>query len=273
VFDAIYGSSAGAINGAYLLANQADIGTTIYYDNINNNNFIDLKNIFRSKPIVNLNFLFHIMREVKPLNCKAILASPIPLNIVVSSIGKMGSVVLNNFKDSDDLMTSLKCSANMPVVAGGPISHKGDLFLDASVFQSIPLKAAMNDKCTHILALLTRPEGSPENKLSRFENIFVKHKLNKLKENLGNIYVERYNDYTKTLNFICDKIKDTETTPYILPIRLPNTYKKANNLEKNRDVLVNYSKGGARAVVDALFSKDYKVLETIRVFTPEGKKA
>jgi len=35
-FDAVYGSSAGAICGAYFLASQAAIGASIYSENINN---------------------------------------------------------------------------------------------------------------------------------------------------------------------------------------------------------------------------------------------
>ena len=40
-FDAVYGSSAGAINGAFFVAGQAGLGTTIYYENINHREFID----------------------------------------------------------------------------------------------------------------------------------------------------------------------------------------------------------------------------------------
>jgi hypothetical protein len=42
-FDAVYGSSAGAINGAYFLAGQANLGVTIYSEDINNRHFIDLR--------------------------------------------------------------------------------------------------------------------------------------------------------------------------------------------------------------------------------------
>ena len=42
-FDAVYGASAGAINAAYFLAGQARLGTTIYHEDINNRQFIDLR--------------------------------------------------------------------------------------------------------------------------------------------------------------------------------------------------------------------------------------
>jgi len=59
-FDAIYGSSAGAMNGAYFLAGQAALGTTIYYDNINNRHFIDFARALRGRPVVDLDFLVDI---------------------------------------------------------------------------------------------------------------------------------------------------------------------------------------------------------------------
>src|SRR5262245_41451751 len=45
-FDAIYGSSAGSINAAYFLGGQAGLGTRIYYEDINNARFIDLRRAF-----------------------------------------------------------------------------------------------------------------------------------------------------------------------------------------------------------------------------------
>src|SRR4029077_12182161 len=49
VFDAVYGSSAGAMNGAYLLARQALFGTTIYYEDINNAQFVDFRRVLRGR--------------------------------------------------------------------------------------------------------------------------------------------------------------------------------------------------------------------------------
>src|SRR5215216_627721 len=45
-FDIVYGTSAGAFNGAYLVAGQANYGGTIYYQDINNKRFIDINRLF-----------------------------------------------------------------------------------------------------------------------------------------------------------------------------------------------------------------------------------
>src|SRR5947209_1851988 len=42
-FDVVYGASAGAVSAAYFVAGQARYGTTIFYDDINNRRFIDLR--------------------------------------------------------------------------------------------------------------------------------------------------------------------------------------------------------------------------------------
>ena len=51
-FDRVYGCSAGATNGAYLVAGQAALGTTIYYENLNTGEFINPWAWLRGKPVV-----------------------------------------------------------------------------------------------------------------------------------------------------------------------------------------------------------------------------
>jgi hypothetical protein len=53
-FDAVYGSSAGAINAAYFLAGQAGFGTAIYSEDINNHQFISMRRAIGGRPIVDL---------------------------------------------------------------------------------------------------------------------------------------------------------------------------------------------------------------------------
>lgn len=45
-FDAVYGSSAGAINATYFLSGQRD-GVNIYTEEIANEDFINLKRLFK----------------------------------------------------------------------------------------------------------------------------------------------------------------------------------------------------------------------------------
>ena len=88
--EAVYGGSAGALNGAYFLVNQAELGSTIYWENLTKN-FISVKNFYRGvwerivrvpkeklHDAVDLNYLFEVIQKIKPLNIEKIINSQIP---------------------------------------------------------------------------------------------------------------------------------------------------------------------------------------------------
>lgn len=160
VFDACYGSSAGAINSTFFLSGQRE-GVGIYHDHIASEEFIDLKRLLKRRPglapALNLDYLLgHVMEEVQPLDWDAVLASPIPLKVVASSLDSLRPVLLEGFTDKFDLVTSLRASATVPEVAGGPVHHRGHRFVDAAVFEAVPFRSAVADGCTHVLVLCTR---------------------------------------------------------------------------------------------------------------------
>ena len=91
-FDLVIGSSAGAANGAYLVAGMGTFGSTIYYENINNRSFADIRRALARRPVVDLDFLVRdVMVRQKPLDTTAILGSPIPLALC-NAFGFGGSV-------------------------------------------------------------------------------------------------------------------------------------------------------------------------------------
>lgn len=178
-FDAVYGSSAGAINSTYFLSGQRS-GVDIYHQHIACPEFINLRRLRwrggggggggsaasaslssvdeEPTPVLNLSFLIdHVMDAVHPLDWEAVLASPVPLKVVASSLDSLNSVLLHSFEDRDDLAMCLKASATVPEIAGGPRLHRGHRLVDAAVFEPVPFRSAIADGCTHLLVLCTRP--------------------------------------------------------------------------------------------------------------------
>ncbi|KAK9806904.1 hypothetical protein WJX72_006985 [[Myrmecia] bisecta] len=160
-FDAVYGSSAGAINATYFLSDQRT-GVDIYTEDIANQQFIDLGRLLNRNgdqgPVLNLKFLLdYVMEEVKPLDWEAVLRSPIPLKVVASSLDTLEPVMLDNFESKEDLRLCLKASANIPEIAGAPLVHRGQRLVDAAVFEAVPFRVAIADGCTHVITLCTRP--------------------------------------------------------------------------------------------------------------------
>ncbi|KAK3233826.1 hypothetical protein CYMTET_55900, partial [Cymbomonas tetramitiformis] len=161
-FDACYGSSAGAMNLTYFLSGQPE-GALAYAEDLANKDFLDLRRLLSSKesvrPSMDLSILLDdVMDVLKPLNWDAILSSPVPLKVVATSLDAIDSVLLENFESVEDLKLCLRGSANVPVVAGPPVEHRGHRLVDAMFFEGTPLKSALQDDCTHMLVLSGRGE-------------------------------------------------------------------------------------------------------------------
>jgi predicted patatin/cPLA2 family phospholipase len=201
-FDAVYGSSAGAINGAYFLTGQANLGATIYSEDINNRRFIDLWRPLAGRPIVDLGFLIeHVARRLKPLATDRVLASASPLTVIATDVQAASTAALRDFANADALFAALRAGATMPIVAGPPVTYAGRAYLDASLTQPIPVPIAEADGFTHILVLLTRPtDGGPGS--SALDRWYVMPRLRRISPGLAALYAERREPYAALLRDI-----------------------------------------------------------------------
>jgi predicted patatin/cPLA2 family phospholipase len=201
-FDGVYGSSAGAINAAYFLAGQAALGTTIYYEDINNARFISLRRSFGRRPILDLGFLLdEVAIRRKPLDTARVLSSATPFTVVATSVDRAASVPLRGFHSATALFGALRASATMPIVAGVPWEVDGQRYFDASLTEPIPVPTAEADGHTHVLVLLTRPGESPR-KVSTFDRVVVLPRLRRLSPALAGRYLDRGAPYAALLAHI-----------------------------------------------------------------------
>jgi predicted patatin/cPLA2 family phospholipase len=250
-FDAVYGSSAGAINAAYFLAGQARLGTTIYYEDINNRRFISLRRAGVGRPIVNLPYLLaDVAVRRKILDVARVLASPAPLAVLATTVDDGRCAVLRDFADAAALFGALQASATMPVVAGPPCRYNGGAYLDASLSEPIPVPAAEADGHTHILALLTR-SGEMRPRASAFDRYFVEPRLRRLSPRLARQYLRRAEPYAALLRRI-----GAGTGPLgraaVTQIRVDGL--AIGKLEVRRVVLEDGARRGREAVVRAIAS-------------------
>lgn len=202
-FDAVYGSSAGAIGAAYFLAGQAAIGTSIYSEDINSRAFIDVRRPLVGRPIIDLGFLLDdVAIRRKPLDTARVLspATP-PLFVMATDVGTARAVALSGFADARALFGALRASATMPVVAGPPSVFEGRSYLDASLTEPIAVPAAEAAGHTHLLVLLTRPEETLR-RTTLFDRLYVLPRLRRISPELAAHYVDRGQPYTSLLEQI-----------------------------------------------------------------------
>jgi predicted patatin/cPLA2 family phospholipase len=144
-FDGVFGSSAGAMAGAFLLAGNAAAGVTVYYDHINNHRFINVLRLLMGRGAMDLDFLVHdVFDSGVPLNCEVILTSPIPLHIVATDVSDGSAAVLADFASPNDVLDALKASACNPLGGGAPVEVGGNPYWDAFLSESIPLGVAQD---------------------------------------------------------------------------------------------------------------------------------
>jgi predicted patatin/cPLA2 family phospholipase len=270
-FDVVYGTSAGAINGAYFLAGQAAYGTTIYYENINNSSFIDLSRPFRGRPVASLEFIFeHVVVREKILDWQRVVNSPIPLRPVASSISRALPIVLDGFTTREDLFVCLKASSRMALVAGPPVRVGNDEYLDGSVFASIPFRQAIEGGCTHVLALLTRPSGHVPEKASPFDRYIVAPALRRYNPRLPKAVTERLRHYSEDIEFLVRQTEAPTRQPYLFAVRPARGTAPVGRLEKRRDRLVAGAGHGLSAIMRAFSCEPNFPLEILRPFDEAG---
>jgi predicted patatin/cPLA2 family phospholipase len=200
-FDAVYGSSAGALNAAYFLAGQARIGTTIYFEDINNRRFIDLARPLRGKPIVDLGYLIDdVATRRKPLDAARVIDTG-ALTVLATHVPTASRAALRAFASPPRLLEALRAGATMPVVAGPPVMHGGEPYLDASITEPVPLPLAEADGFTHVLVLLTRPVPAPP-RTSLLDRVYVLPKLRRLSRDLAARYEHRATPYSALMGHI-----------------------------------------------------------------------
>ena len=172
-FDAVYGSSAGAMNLTYYLAKQPE-GVNAYQEDLVDGRFLDLRRLPKTKksrrlmgtrkgraPAMDVSYLVDgVMDGVtgRALRWPDVLVSPLAFNVVATSLDTLTPVILHSpFQNVRDLKTALKASAAVPLFAGPkPVRHRGQRLVDAAVMEPVPVHAAAADGCTHVLVLLTR---------------------------------------------------------------------------------------------------------------------
>lgn len=247
-FDAVYGSSAGAINAAYFLAGQAAFGTAIYAEDINNANFIDLKRILTSRPIVDLGFLLdEVAMRRKPLDTARVLASPSPLTVLATDVATASRAALRGFRDGGALLTALRAGATMPALAGPPVAYEGRRYLDASLTEPIPVALAEEEGHTHILALLTRPSERMRT-MSMLDRFYVLPRLRRISPELERLYVGRAIPYGNILRGIAAG-RGPGGQAQVLGVRPPPPV--VRKLERSSERLKSAARGGFESVMRA----------------------
>ena len=160
-FDAVYGSSAGAISAAWLLSSAPE-GLRGWADPDYARSLIrwsaPLHRRPRRRPVVDVETLIEVLYQTEfPMDFASIMASPVEYHPLATDAATGESTDLRPLiTDEAELRLALRASASLPFLAGPPIELHERRFYDAGVAESIPFRTPLAQGATHILVLRSR---------------------------------------------------------------------------------------------------------------------
>ncbi|MGV9363155.1 patatin-like phospholipase family protein [Amycolatopsis sp. NPDC003731] len=246
-FDAVYGSSAGALNGAWLLCGRSSTGVRTWWNPVVMRRIINPLHTLRGRAVIDLEYLVHQVYSVlEPMDFPAILANPVTFHPLATDADTGESTDLHPFLDDvDAIKIALAASSCMPVLAGPPIPLSGRRFVDAGVAEPIPYRTALLQNATDVLVLRTRRADELPVRPPRMHDVVVPRFLRRQAPGAVPAWQDTYRR----------DVEDEETLasdPRILSIRPPVGAPDVAVLERDPEVLRKAVELGKSAVLDVL---------------------
>ncbi|SEF20563.1 Predicted phospholipase, patatin/cPLA2 family [Amycolatopsis pretoriensis] len=162
-FDAVYGSSAGALNGAWLLCGRAESTMHAWWDRAIMGATIAPVRALRGRPVVDTGYLVHtIYTEVMPMGFREVLGNAVEFHPIATDAVTGEAVDLHDhIVDQTSLQAALRASTAMPLLAGKPVELGGRTYVDAGVSEAVPFRTAVAQQATHVVALRTKRLDEP----------------------------------------------------------------------------------------------------------------
>ena len=168
--EAVYGGSCGSINAAYFLTKQADLGYSIYCEDLAHD-FVYKLRIFpaflqriyssliyriprgKMMNIVDLNYLFNILKYQKRLDVAKLKTQPIPFYAKVFNLTK-DRIEYMEVKKHNPLKVLRACVDVVPYVSDSE-GIDGEEYVDGTILESINLQYFLDKYPSHKIVIIS----------------------------------------------------------------------------------------------------------------------
>ncbi|SDD98470.1 Predicted phospholipase, patatin/cPLA2 family [Actinokineospora iranica] len=245
-FDAVYGASAGTLNGAWFLGGQAQVGVLGWSDPAVMRRVTNPWRALRRGRVVDTEHLVHVVYEAVPMNFAAILANPITFHPLATDVRTGAAVDLRPYvHDQRTLQLALRASTGLPLLSGRPVELGDRYWIDAGLAEAIPYRTAVADGATDVLVLRTRRAGWTAESPSRLETAVVAGYLRRVAPGALAGWVDRHHRQRADDEHLADH-------PAILQVRPPASAPEVPRLSRDTDLLRRAVELGRAAAVAAL---------------------
>lgn len=153
-FREIWGTSAGALNAAYFITGQSDIGLDVYSKHLTNKTFINYKRI---RKMLDVDYMIDVLKEKTGFRVADLHAAETGLNIGVLSASSGREHWFHTKTMTTCVFEALRATAAMPIAYGREVHIEDDAYVDGALIHSLPVQPALAKGAKNVLAVLTRP--------------------------------------------------------------------------------------------------------------------
>ncbi len=157
-FDAVYGTSGGALNAAWLVSGEGRRWLPSWgWEDVLAERVVHPRRVLRGGVVVDTRHLVErVYSDVTPMNFAAILANPISLHpLAIDAHTRRVADLAPYITDAASLRTALRATAALPLLAGPPVRMAGRQFLDGGLGEKVPFATPIEHGATHLLVLRT----------------------------------------------------------------------------------------------------------------------
>src|SRR3712207_4586896 len=186
--DLVVGCSAGALNGAALIAGVARAGVGMYHGVLPSRDFVNPARLLIGRPALDVRFvLSHATTDLDPERHDRTLASPIELYCVALDLERAEPATFTGMRSKEELWDVLLATTRMPWIGGPPVRIGERRYVDGALACPIPVQTAFDAGATHVLVLQTRPYGVPRSTGNPVAERLIARHLHRLNPALAEI--------------------------------------------------------------------------------------
>jgi predicted patatin/cPLA2 family phospholipase len=160
-FDYNIGVSAGAANLTSFIAGQHKRNYRFYRYHSSDSDYMGLKCFVRNGSLFNLHYIYGTLSNSTgkdPVDYKKLQKNPTIFKIVATDAKSGVPVYIDKTEMKPDCYIPLMASSAVPGFCK-PEKWNGKLYFDGGVSDSIPVQRAIDDGCTKLVIILSRPKG------------------------------------------------------------------------------------------------------------------
>jgi predicted patatin/cPLA2 family phospholipase len=249
-FDLVFGSSAGALNAAALLAGVARPACAMYHTVLATRRFINPVRLLFGRPALDVRFvLAHAAGDLDADRHERTISSPIALHTVALDVDSARSVEFSGMRTKDELWQVLLATTRMPWVGGELVRIGTHRYIDGALTCPIPVTNAITAGATHVLVLQTRPYGVPRSAGGRVGERLIARHLRGLNPALVPIWHGRVRAYEDLVEDIQRRSEEPDGDgPHVLGLRPPAGTPVVTQLERRPEVLERAARDAQRLV-------------------------